>query len=121
MSKRTAYMPPLDISSPAPFHPQSFDDAVQAVDALTTLYERNTAFLIENFSRLAQGASITSRYRAFYPQVSIETTSFGLVDSRLSYGHVTAPGVYTTTVTRPVLFKHYLKEQLALLMRSHNV
>ncbi len=32
-----------------------------------------------------------------------------------------APGVYTTTVTRPKLFRHYLKEQLALLMRSHDV
>jgi AMP nucleosidase len=121
MSKRTTYLPPLDISSPAPFHPQSFDDAAQAVDALQTLYERNTAFLIDNFSRLAQGAVIRSRYRAFYPQVSIETTSFGLVDSRLSYGHVTAPGVYTTTITRPLLFEYYLKQQLALLMRSHNV
>ena len=56
-----------------------------------------------------------------YPQVSIETTSFGHVDSRLSYGHVTSPGIYTTTITRPQLFRHYLKEQLALLMRNHQV
>ncbi|APO74072.1 AMP nucleosidase [Rhizobium etli 8C-3] len=120
MSKRISPLP-LDISSPPAFEPQSFDDPAQAVDALTALYERNTAFLIDSFSKLAKGAPISSRYRAFYPQVSIETTSFGHVDSRLSYGHVTAPGVYTTTVTRPKLFRHYLKEQLALLMRSHNV
>ncbi|HWH84825.1 MAG TPA: AMP nucleosidase [Burkholderiaceae bacterium] len=112
---------PLDISSPPPFQPQSFDDPAKAVETLTALYERNTAFLIESFAELARGAPISSRYRAFYPQVSIETTSFGHVDSRLSYGHVTAPGIYTTTVTRPKLFKHYLKEQLALLMKSHNV
>src|SRR5262249_17657965 len=121
MSKRIPYLPPLDISSPPPFQPQSFDDPALAVDALTALYERNTAFLIENFAALAKGAPIRSRFRAFYPQVSIETTSFGHVDSRLSYGHVTAPGVYTTTITRPPLFRHYLKQQLSLLIRSHNV
>lgn len=121
MNKRISPLSPLDISSPPPFQPESFDDPAKAVETLTALYERNTAFLIERFTELAQGAPISSRYRAFYPQVSIETTSFGHVDSRLSYGHVTAPGIYTTTVTRPKLFKHYLKEQLALLMKSHNV
>ncbi|WSG96777.1 AMP nucleosidase [Rhizobium johnstonii] len=121
MNKRISLLSPLDTSSPPPFQPQSFDDPAKAVETLTALYERNTAFLIQNFAELAQGAPISSRYRAFYPQVSIETTSFGHVDSRLSYGHVTAPGIYTTTVTRPKLFKHYLNEQLALLMKSHNI
>ncbi|WP_439871586.1 AMP nucleosidase [Rhizobium leguminosarum] len=121
MNKRISPLSPLEISSPPPFQPESFDDPAKAVETLTALYERNTAFLIKSFAELAQGAPISSRYRAFYPQVSIETTSFGHVDSRLSYGHVTAPGIYTTTVTRPKLFKHYLKEQLALLMKSHNV
>lgn len=121
MSTRISPLAPLDISSPPAFEPQSFDDPAKAVDALTELYERNTAFLIDSFATLAKGAPITARHRAFYPQVSIETTSFGHVDSRLSYGHVTSPGVYTTTVTRPKLFRHYLKEQLALLMKSHNV
>ncbi|CAN7219706.1 MAG: AMP nucleosidase [Rhizobium sp.] len=119
MSKRISS--PLDISSPSPFVPQTFDDPVKAVDVLTELYERNTTFLIESFARLAKGAPITSRYRAFYPQVSIETTSYGHVDTRLSYGHVTAPGVYTTTITRPQLFRHYLKQQLGLLMKNHDV
>jgi AMP nucleosidase len=119
MNKRISS--PLDISSPSPFAPQTFDDPVEAVDALTELYERNTHFLVESFATLAKGAPITSRYRAFYPQVSIETTSYGHIDTRLSYGHVTAPGIYTTTITRPQLFRHYLKQQLGLLMRNHNV
>ncbi len=66
---------------PSPFEPQAFDDPAKAVEALTELYERNTSFLIDSFTKLAQGAPVTSRYRAFYPQVSIETTSFGHVDS----------------------------------------
>ncbi|WP_337266431.1 AMP nucleosidase [Oryzifoliimicrobium ureilyticus] len=121
MNNRISSYLTTDTISPAPYEPRSFDDASQAVDALTALYERNTAFLIDHFAQLAQGAPVTARYRAFYPQVSIETRSYGQADSRLSYGHVTAPGLYTTTVTRPTLFRHYLKNQLDLLMRNHRV
>jgi AMP nucleosidase len=120
MSKRIFLTSPPFIS-PAPVEQQVFDDPAKAVDALTALYERNTAFLMDGFSGLAKGAPVAGRYRACYPQVSIETTSFGHVDSRISYGHVTSPGIYTTTITRPKLFRHYLKEQLGLLMRNHNV
>jgi AMP nucleosidase len=111
----------LSFIAPEPFAPQTFTDPKAAVEALTALYERNTAFLIDAFKGLADGAPIIGRYRACYPQVSIETATFGHVDSRLSYGHVSSPGVYTTTITRPQLFRHYLKEQLGLLMRNHNV
>lgn len=121
MNTRISSPAALNTISPEPFEAQVFTDATAAVDALTALYERNTTFLIDAFSALAKGGPIEGRYRALYPQVSIETTSFGHVDSRLSYGHVTSPGIYTTTITRPKLFRHYLKEQLALLMRNHQV
>ncbi|WP_313618680.1 AMP nucleosidase [Agrobacterium sp.] len=121
MSTRIPSIPPLTFISPEPYAPQVFTDHKAAVEALTALYERNTKFLIDAFTNLAAGAPITGRYRACYPQVSMETTSFGHADSRLSYGHVTSPGIYTTTITRPYLFRHYLKEQLELLMRNHNV
>lgn len=121
MNKRIKTLPHMTCISPAAAERQVFDDAEQAVDALIALYERNTAFLIDAFQALAKGAPVEGRYRAFYPQVSIETTSFGHVDSRLSYGHVSAPGIYTTTVTRPKLFRRYLVEQLELLMRNHHV
>ncbi len=45
----------------------------------------------------------------------------GKIDSRLSFGHVVAPGVYAATVTRPDLFQHYLTEQLGLLIKNHGV
>lgn len=121
MSKRIFSLSPLPFISPSPYETGVFDDPAEAVDALTELYERNTRFLIDAFGALANGSPVTGRYRACYPQVSIETTSFGHADSRLSYGHVTSPGIYTTTITRPKLFRHYLKEQLGLLMRNHNV
>ncbi|MDQ0319646.1 AMP nucleosidase [Pararhizobium capsulatum DSM 1112] len=111
----------LPVITPDAFEPRTFDDPLAAVDALTALYERNTTFLVDAFTNLGRTGLATARYRACYPQVSIETSSFSRVDSRLSYGYVSAPGVYTTTVTRPKLFRHYLKEQLGLLIRSHGI
>ena len=121
MNKRISSLSALSVATPEAFEPQTFDDPVAAVDALSALYDRNTKFLIDAFTELGRTGTPTSRYRAYYPQVSIETSSFSHVDSRLSYGYVSAPGVYTTTVTRPKLFRHYLKEQLGLLLRSHGV
>jgi AMP nucleosidase len=121
MSKRISSFSALSITTPEAYEPQSFDDAVQAVDALAALYERNTTFLVDAFVELGRTGMPTSRYRACYPQVSIETSSYGHIDSRLSYGYVSAPGVYTTTITRPKLFRHYLKEQLGHLIRNHGV
>lgn len=121
MTKRIFAQSVPSFINPPSFEAKSFTEPAAAVDALTELYERNTGFLINAFSELARGKPVEGRYRACYPQVSIETTSFGHIDSRLSYGHVTAPGHYTTTITRPKLFRHYLKEQLGLLMRNHNV
>ncbi|MCX8999168.1 AMP nucleosidase [Rhizobiaceae bacterium BDR2-2] len=121
MSTRIHSSAPFLFISPEPVEPMVFDDPAKAVDAVTELYDRNTAFLKAGFEALAAGGPVTGRYRAYYPQVAIETISFGLADSRLSYGHVTSPGVYTTTVTRPRLFRHYLKTQLDLLMKNHGV
>jgi AMP nucleosidase len=59
------------------------------------------------------------RYRAFYPEIRLTTTSFAEVDSRLSFGHVAAPGTYAATITCPELFANYLSQQLDLLIRNH--
>ncbi|MDF1631923.1 AMP nucleosidase [Mycoplana sp. MJR14] len=111
----------LPFSTPEPFEPQTFDDPAKAVDCLQALYDRNTRFLTDAFMGLAKIGAPDCRYRACYPQVSVQSTSFGHVDSRLSYGYVASPGIYSTTITRPTLFRHYLKEQLGHLMRNHGV
>src|SRR5690606_6090383 len=61
------------------------------------------------------------RYRAFYPEVGVTVSSYSQIDSRLAYGHVTTPGYYSTTITRPELFDSYLVEQLNLLVRNHGM
>ncbi|WP_331373748.1 AMP nucleosidase [Sinorhizobium chiapasense] len=121
MNKRISSNSVLSTATPEPFEPQLFEDPAEAVDCLKALYERNTRFLCEAFEGLGKSDAPLTRFRACYPQVSIETSSFGHVDSRLSFGYVSAPGVYTTTITRPRLFRHYLKEQLGHLMRNHGV
>ncbi|WP_024586411.1 AMP nucleosidase [Aliihoeflea sp. 2WW] len=109
------------VSSPPPFQPKSFMDAREAIEALKALYERNTQFLRDSFASLAEGEIEHKRFRAYYPEVGVTTSSFSLVDSRLAYGHMPQPGHYTTTITRPDLFDSYLLDQLTLLMRNHGV
>ncbi|WP_246688680.1 MULTISPECIES: AMP nucleosidase [unclassified Mesorhizobium] len=106
---------------PEPFGRQDFHDAKKAVAALQTLYDRNTKFLRDSFAALAAGGDESKRYRAFYPQISVTTTSFSQVDSRQAYGHMPTPGNFSTTITQPLLFENYLIEQLRLIMRNHGV
>ena len=35
------------------------------------------------------------------------------------FGRVSAPGVYTTTITRPAMFRRYLTEQIGLLIENY--
>ncbi|WP_245499208.1 AMP nucleosidase [Mesorhizobium sp. M1A.F.Ca.ET.072.01.1.1] len=106
---------------PEPFGRQSFDDAKKAVAALEALYDRNTKFLRDSFAKLAAGGDESRRYRAFYPQIGVTTTSFTQIDSRQAYGHMPTPGHFATTITQPKLFENYLVEQLRLIMRNHGV
>ena len=121
MDKKTHEPNDAHILSPEPFEPQAFSDAREAVDALIALYQRNTGFLTEAFHSLSRGVPHATRFRAYYPQLGLYTASFGHVDSRLSYGHVTMPGHYTTTITRPALFDAYLIDQIELLLKNHGV
>ncbi|MEO0829048.1 MAG: AMP nucleosidase, partial [Pseudomonadota bacterium] len=97
----------------------TFDDPVAAVDHLIALYDAATTFLGEAFSSAATGEVPSKRYRAFYPEIRIATTSFARIDSRLSFGHLAGPGTYSTTVTRPRLFRNYLTQQIRLLIENH--
>src|SRR5690606_16557442 len=112
MEKRIYPEPIESVVSPEPVERQSFTDAHAAVAALQKLYSRNTGFLRDSFASLAQGADPNRRYRAYYPQIGITTSSYSQVDSRQAYGHMPTPGHFSTTVTRPDLFDNYLTEQL---------
>jgi AMP nucleosidase len=100
-----------------------FDDPSAAVDRLISLYATATRFLTDRFQdSLVNGPPPPStRIRACYPEIRLTVTSHDKVDSRLSFGHVSVPGEYSTTITRPDLFRQYLVQQLGLLMRNHGV
>ncbi|MGI9352497.1 MAG: AMP nucleosidase [Rhizobiaceae bacterium] len=99
----------------------SFENASDAVAELCRRYELATSFLREKFMQYLKGNSEGGRYRAYYPEIRITTTSFARIDSRLSFGHVSGPGTYSTTITRPTLFHDYLENQLGLLINNHGV
>ncbi|SLN10125.1 AMP nucleosidase [Aquimixticola soesokkakensis] len=108
------------VSPDAPAH-EAFSDAGAAVERLIALFAQATKFLGEKFSQTAGGTKPEHRFRAFYPEIRFTTTSYAATDSRLSFGHVPTPGTYSTTVTRPELFKSYLTQQIALLIENHGV
>ncbi|MBL4806390.1 MAG: AMP nucleosidase [Rhodobacteraceae bacterium] len=111
----------LPLITPKALQTQTYTDAAQAVSALQALYDQATQFLRGHFDDVMSGAAPAGRYRAFYPQVSITTSTHTKVDTRLSFGHVSEPGTFTINITRPDLFEGYLTEQIALLLENHNV
>ena len=100
---------------------ESFTDPEAAVRRLEELYAGATRFLASHFSAAATTGRPTGRVRACYPQIRLTTTSFTRADSRLSFGHVSVPGTYASSITRPDLFRGYLTQQIALVMKNHGV
>ncbi|WP_282603516.1 AMP nucleosidase [Paracoccus sp. PARArs4] len=111
----------LPIETPPTEAPRDFSDPVQAVAHLRALYDQATEFLLGHFTRILGGETPEARYRAFYPELRMVVPTHGKIDSRLSFGHVVAPGSFATTITRPDLFQNYLTEQIGLLMKNHGV
>ncbi|MEO9821976.1 MAG: AMP nucleosidase [Paracoccaceae bacterium] len=108
-------------------HPQpvqvhkNFTDAGEAVSYLKRLYQEATKYLCHAFSDALENGAPKGRVRAFYPEIRLTTTSYARVDTRLSFGHVTDPGTYATTITRPDLFESYLCQQIGLLIENHGL
>mgnify|MGYP001200008168 CR=1 FL=1 len=98
-----------------------FTDAKAAVARLEQLYWGSVDFLCRNFKQAIESGAASCRYRAFYPMVRINMTTFAKVDSRLSFGHVSKPGSFAATITRPDLFRNYLEQQIGLLIHNHGV
>ncbi|MFN3208789.1 MAG: AMP nucleosidase [Roseovarius sp.] len=107
--------------SPETTDPRAFTDAAAAVDHLIALYDEAVTFLCDAFLTAMREGQPPGPVRAFYPEIRINTSSYAKIDSRLSFGHLAEPGTYTTTVTRPRMFRNYLTQQIGLLMDNHEV
>lgn len=111
----------LPLVTPDARVPKEFSSPEAAIAELKMLYQEATSFLTDKFHAVLHSGAPDARYRAYYPEIRITTTSFAHVDSRLSFGHVAEPGTYSTTITRPDLFETYLLQQISLLMDNHRV
>lgn len=110
----------LPVISPEVPDLKEFRDPKAAVARLQELYKIAVDFLTDTFSKNVVGARPDTRFRAFYPEIRIRTSTYAQTDSRLSFGHVAGPGSYSTTITRPDLFAGYLEQQIQLLIENHD-
>ncbi len=108
-------------SEPAFVAPSRFDDPALALAQVRAIYEAGIAHLRDALHRFVAGEDVGSKVRACYPFVRVRTATVARADSRLSYGFVSGPGTYETTLTRPDLFGNYYLEQFRLLLRNHGV
>lgn len=112
---------PTPVQTPVLPGPETYSTAAEAVDRIAAIYDASASFLRDSFMAAMAGEAKHQRYRAFYPEICISITTHAAVDSRLSFGHFSEPGIYTSTVTRPDLFRDYLIQQLDLIIENHGV
>lgn len=98
---------------------RSFKSADEAFDAIVEIYDANVDALRESFRLFGEGHLKEKSARAFYPFIRIKPEKVGRPDTRLSYGFVSRPGVYETTVTRPDIFDVYYKTMMSHLLKNH--
>jgi AMP nucleosidase len=107
---------------------ESFTDADAAVVRILSIYQKNCEIIHRAFHLLCHGCHnefqdvLAELKEATYPYIAIIVDSKDLnLDVSLSYGVVTEPGVYGTTITRPDIFADYYKEQIQYIIERHNI
>src|SRR5262245_47766953 len=101
-----------------------FTDADAALARIVAIYEPSAEAGRREFAALAAGRpkSPDMPWAACYPYLGMSAAAAQLnVDARLAYGVLLDPGAYGTTLTRPDLFGSYYREQIAMLLKHHNV
>lgn len=109
------------METPSFIAPVRFTDPDSALAQVRRIYDEGIAHLRDSLQRFVAGDDFNGRIRACYPFVRVQTATVARADSRLSYGFVSGPGVYDTTLTRPDLFADYYREQFELLIKNHGV
>ncbi len=98
---------------------RGFRDAEKALGWIKEIYDTNTGFLRHSFEQFSRGQGDAQNVRAHYPFIEITTRKGPSVDNRLSYGFLSRPGTYRTTITRPDLYRQYYLDQFTLLLSNH--
>ncbi len=102
---------------------RNFKDADKAFEAIKEIYQSQVDFLCAQFDGFSKGKVPKEKVQGFYPYLRIEVTENSYKklksDKKFSYGFVSKPGVYDTTLTRPDIFGRYMFEQIDHLMSNH--
>jgi AMP nucleosidase len=99
--------------------------AEAALDRLETLYNRSVDALrdaVKTFIATGDKPDVDARARGLFTYPRLTVRWFGDRPEHLAiraWARLSRPGVYSTTVTRPELFRSYLAEQLALLEHDY--
>ncbi len=109
----------MKLISPTALPAKSFTTPTKAWEYAHEIYERNTAFILQQFKALTTGKNQQGKVRAFYPKVSVDITSYLKSATSLPYGFLHSPGLYSTTLTATDLFKAYLIDQFTLVLKNH--
>ena len=95
--------------------------AQAALDRLQTLYDQSVTNLreaVRTFLATGERPDPEARARGLFSYPELRVSWFGERPANLAtraYARISRPGVYSTTITRPELFRPYLTEQLGLL------
>ncbi len=101
---------------------KKFKSPEEAFAALEAIYNQQTTYLQGKFAEFSAGRlSKGERVHAYYPYIRIKSKAATRSDMRHSYGFLSRSGVYSTTVTRPDIYKEYLLEQFELIIKNHDV
>ena len=98
-----------------------------ALAELNRLYDTAVATLRADIALFAANGTIPPAGRRddgsyAYPELRIDMARDpDNVSTGRAFGRLTQRGTYTTTVTRPVLFGAYLREQLQLILEDYDV
>jgi len=102
--------------------PRKCKTAREAIECIDRIYSQHTAYLREAFDDYcAAPQKSRKKVSAYYPYAKIIVEDARRDISGLSYGYVSRPGTYTTTLTRPDLFHYYYLEQFRLLIENHKI
>jgi AMP nucleosidase len=100
---------------------EPFADAAAAVRRIGEIYRQSLESIRGAFGGMAGGAP-RRRAEAYYPYLMVPIGHSDLhVDARLSYGVLLETGTYGTTLTHPELFGRYYEEQIAYILKHHEV
>ena len=76
---------------------------------------------LQSYFKTRKAPTAKERQKFCYPELVVTYVSKGL-QPRISraYAKFQGPGTYSTTVTQPALFQHYLEEQLGYLVKDYD-